>query len=323
MVHDVRQLDDRVSEILSCAWASSTLSCRNSQWKKFIKFCADRNLVAIPSELSTIVRFLAYLESKGYAFVTINNYLSGIIVLHKFYGVFSDFRASFLVQTVLAGLKRRLGSRSTPRIPLSVDQLIQIFRIYPRSAFNDVCWLAVIICFRTLLRKSNVVSDSSSDHVLLREDIQFFEDKVVFRMRTSKTRNKGEDVFEIPVMRCSNYGFCVYTQLWNHVNHYPAPQSSPLLLKCSRSGLVPLMYKDVLFFLKNCVKLLGLSADRVGLHSLRRSGAMFLQKIGIPLYEIQLLGDWKSMAVMLYLASTFTRKVEIQSVVVQELDLAV
>lgn len=120
VVQDLHQLDDRVSEILSCAWASSTLSYRNSQWKKFIKFCSDRSLVAIPSELTTIVRFMAYLESLGYAFVTINNYLSGIIVLHKFYGVFPGFRDSFLVQTMLAGLKRRLGTRSTPKIPLSV-----------------------------------------------------------------------------------------------------------------------------------------------------------------------------------------------------------
>lgn len=168
-----------------------------------------------------------------------------------------------------------------------------------------------------------MVSDSVNDHVLLREDVQFFEDRVVFRVRTSKTRNKGEEIFEIPVMRCSNYVFCVFLQLWNHVYSHPAPRSSPLLMKYSRNGLVPLMYKDVLFFLKNRVKLLGLPADHVGLHSLRRSGAMFLQKIDIPLYEIQLLGDWKSIAVMLYLASTYSRKVEIQNVVVHELECTV
>lgn len=234
--------------------------------------------------------------------------------------MFHGFRDSFLVQTLLAGLKRRLGNRSVPKIPLSVQQLYQIYRIYPRSDINDSCWLAIIICFRTLLRKSNVVSDSVLDHTMLRGDVQFFEDRVVFNVRTTKTRGKGEEILEIPVLKCQKLGFCVFTQLWLHVHRFPAPSSSPLLLKMTKRGLSPLMYRDVLFFLKNSVKLLGTPADRVGLHSLRRSGAMFLQTIGIPLYEIQLLDDWKSMAVMLYLASTFSRKVEIQKTVTLELD---
>lgn len=58
----------------------------------------------MPAELTTIVRFMAYLESLGYAYVTINNYLSAIIVLHKFHGVYQSYRDSFLVQTMLAGL---------------------------------------------------------------------------------------------------------------------------------------------------------------------------------------------------------------------------
>lgn len=111
----------------------------------------------------------------------------------------------------------------------------------------------------------------------------------------------------------------VFSQLKLHVICYPAPPSSPLLLKESARGLVPLMYRDVLRFLKNCITLTGIPADPVGLHSLRRSGAMFLQMIGVPLYEIQLLGDWKSMAVLLYLASTFDRKVQIQHMVVDQL----
>lgn len=320
MIQDLSQLDRRVSEILSCAWAPNTLSCRISQWKKYLKFCADRNLSALPAELTTTVRFMAYLESLGYAYVTINNYLSGVIVLLKFYGVDQSFRDSYLIQTMLAGLKRRVGVRSTPKLPLSIKQLSQIYWLYPRFPLNNACWLAIIICFHTLLRKSNVVYDKENVHVLLRSDVVFFPIRVVFNIRTSKTRNKGEEILEIPVVVSNNFAFCVYNQLKLHILRYPAPISSPLLVRESSKGLVPLMYRDVLKFLKNCVILLGIAADRVGLHFLRRSGAMFLQMAGIPLYEIQLLGDWKSMVVMLYLASTLDRKLQTQQLVVDRLN---
>lgn len=81
-----------------------------------------------------------------------------------------------------------------------------------------------------------------------------------------------------------------------------------------------MLYRDVLRFLKESVLMLGIPPERFGLHSLRRSRAMYLQSLGVPLYEIQLLGDWRSMAVLLYLSSTYERKIEIQHVVVSSLN---
>lgn len=124
---DLPELDGRVAEIVASAWSENTLSCRNSQWKRFISFCADRGLSSIPASLTTVVRFLAYLESLGFKYVTINNYLSSVVVLHRFYGEIGDFRNSYLMETVLSGLKKRIGCDSLPKLPLSVEQLQQIW----------------------------------------------------------------------------------------------------------------------------------------------------------------------------------------------------
>lgn len=67
------------------------------------------------------------------------------------------------------------------------------------------------------------------------------------------------------------------------------------------------------------MKLIGLSDVSYGLHLMCRCGTMFLQSIGVPLYEIQLLGDWKSMAVLFYLASSLDRKKSIQKLVINSL----
>lgn len=317
---DLQDLDNRVAEIVSSAWSENTLSCRNSQWKKFFKFCSDRGLLALPASMTTLVRFLAFLESQSLKYVTINNYLSSVVVLHKFYGLEGNFRESYLMKTVLSGLKNRIGCQSVPMLPLTIEQLHSIWLLYPRSPLNDACWLATLICFCTLLRKSNVVVDDLSRHTLLRKDVVFYSDRVIFSVHTSKTRRKGENVLSIPIIRTGKLGFCVWSLLSAHFRMYPASLESPILLKYSSNGSTPLLYRDVLRFLKESVTMIGISPERFGLHSLRRSGAMHLQKLGIPLYEIQMLGDWRSMAVLLYLSSTYDRKVEIQHIVVSSLN---
>lgn len=87
---------------------------------------------------------------------------------------------------------------------------------------------------------------------------------------------------------------------------------SPLIMKPKGRGLAPLMYNDVLQFLKGGAKSINMDPSRVGLHSLRRTGAMHLYSIGIPLNDICLIGDWKSMAVLLYLSAPFQRLVQVE-----------
>lgn len=179
---DLQELYIRVAEIVSSAWSDNTLACRNSQWKRFLSFCADRGLQSLPATMTTLVRFLAHLESLGFKYLTINNYLSSIVVLHKFYGLDGNFRESYMMKIVLAGLKNRIGCQSTPMLPLTIEQLKMIWSLYPRSPLNDVYWLATLICFRTLLRKSNVVVDDLSHHTLMRKDVIFLPDRVIFNV---------------------------------------------------------------------------------------------------------------------------------------------
>lgn len=221
---------------------------------------------------------------------------------------------------VLSGLRNRLGHMSTPKMPLSIGQLQAIFYTYPRSEINNVCWLAIMICFRTLLRKSNVVPDSLMDHVLLRGDVKFYDDYLTFAVCTTETLKKGEKPLIIPIMKTNSVGFCVWSMLRWHFSVYPAGPNSPILLCPAGGGLRPLLYREVLRFIKQSVSDIGLSGAAVGLHSLRHSGAMFLQQIGVPLHEIQLLGDWRPMAVLFYLSSTYEHKHEIQRHVVSCLE---
>ena len=136
---DVSLLDVKVSEAVGAAWSSNTLATCNSQWKKFLKFCSDTSQVPLPATAQTIVRFLVYL-ARDCKFSTINNYLSAVISLHKFYGYNPTFRETFLVKLVMKGLKSQLGDFKQQMQPLTVVQLKQIHRLVVKDELDMIMW---------------------------------------------------------------------------------------------------------------------------------------------------------------------------------------
>lgn len=318
---DLQAIDKRVSYLVGSAWATSTLTTRNSQWGIFIEFCSSTGLVPIPAEVQTVLRFLAHI-SVNRKYSTVNNYLSAINSLHKYYGHEVNFREYFVIKMCLSGLKYDLGTHVNSKIPLTPRQLTDIYYLLDWSDPNVlVCWTAVIFSFRTLLRKGNIVPDTSGGgpHVLQRSQIHFTESGCTVVIVSTKTLRFRDRVLRIPLCNVRNNIFDVVSMLRYHFQTYPSSMESPLFLIMKGSCLVPLTYYELLKFIKHCVSLIGLMPSDAGLHSLRRSGATFLHQIGVPLEDIRNLGDWKSLAVLLYISSPFERKLHIEQGVSQYL----
>lgn len=316
-VVDLVNLDKELSVIISSAWADKTVSTRKSQWKKYIGFCSSHGLIAMPATTLTVARFLTYL-ARSCKFSTINNYLSALIVLHKYHGFSAEFRGTFYIQLVVRGLKRILGDEPCQAIPLSPEQLLQCYgTISGKDSIENASWAAVVLCFRTLLRKSNVLPDNAKppypEHIIRRKDVKFYAWGMVLTIGASKTIQFKERKLEIPVFVMGHSPFCAVTLLRTHMIKHPGAWNDPLFLKGNvATGFKPLLYRDVLDRLKGWVKKIGLDSSNVGLHSLRRSGATFLCRLGIPLSDIKCVGDWRSLAVLEYLVTPMSRKLEIE-----------
>ena len=318
-VTTLQELDKEVSATVGLAWSDNTLKSRNSQWKKYFEFCITMGLPALPADVSTIARFLVYL-SRTCKFSTINNYLSAINVVHKYHGYDIDFRKFYLTQLIIKGLKRQLGTKVDQSRPFSKDELICMYMNMDHASEIDlVLWSAVILSFRTLLRKSNYVPDSLKDmpHVLRREDVTFFDWGMELRVSSSKTIQHKQYVLTIPVRYVMDKRFCAVAALLYHFKHYPAGEREPLFIN-PKTGK-PLIYRDLLAFIKRLATSIGIVDSRVGCHSLRRSGAAFMHSIGVPLEDIMSIGDWRSMAVLSYLATPMSRKKYIQDCVAEKL----
>ena len=177
----------------------------------------------------------------------------------------------------------------------------------------------MILSFRTLLRKSNIVPDviGKLNHVVKRRDVVVFDWGVMITVHSTKTLQCQEYVLEIPVYYVSNCAFCVASALREHMVRYPASMDGPLFLKRVGDQCLPVLYKELLCFIKRAVSSIGLPPQEYGTHSMRRAGAGFLHGIGIPLEDIMAMGDWHSLAVLDYLITPVSRKKDIQAMVVQ------
>ena len=317
VAESLAQLDKEVAQAVSSAWSSNTLSTRNSQWKSFITFCSTNGLQPLPADHQTVSRFLVWLASRT-KFSTVNNYLSAITMLHKYYGYEGDFRSSFLIKLVMQGLKRQLGTKTDQKLPFSVSQLRSMYhKVDLKDRLELALWAVMVFCFRTLLRKSNVLPDAAGKlhHVVRRSDLEFHQWGMLVHVRSSKIVQFKEYILDIPVHRISDDAFCVVSMIEEHFKAFPAPGDTPIFLRRTSQSVAPILYGDLLLFIKKLSSSIGLDKTKYGSHSMRRSGACFLHQLKVPLTDIMSLGNWSSMAVLSYLVTPETRKHAIQGAV--------
>ena len=292
---ELDRLDEDLSAVIGSAWTKSTLACRNSQWSRFIKVCQDFGLSPIPADATTVARFLVW-QSKSSKYSTCNNYLSAINVLHKFYGHDTDFRQCFLIKLMMKGLKSVLGDQSCQKRPFTVRELCEMYKSLNFESEDEIiCWTIIILSFRSLLQKSNLVPTSPTDdaHVLHRWDVSFHSWGMMVRVTSIKTLKNSEYVLEIPVHYVWNLALCAASAVEYHMKVYPGHKDSLLFLRQGESGLEPVYYAQVLDQIKRCASRVGIDPTAVGCHSLRRSGAAHMHSIGVPLVDIICAGDWK------------------------------
>lgn len=123
-------------------------------------------------------------------FGTLNNYLSAIISLHRYYGFDASYRDSYFIKTVLAGLKSILGTEANQKAALTLHNLLQMeTQVGKNWSKHRIMWHAIVVSFRTMLRKSNLLSEkgADNDHLVLRRDVHRTEQGFIFNVYSSKT----------------------------------------------------------------------------------------------------------------------------------------
>ena len=315
-----RELDYKAAELRAQAWSISTWKTKASQWKSYVKFSASIMCTAVPTDSKMMCRYIVDLSSR-LKYTTIQNYASGVISLNAYYGYdVKCIRSDIEFIMTMSGIRRVLGDPEPVRPSMSLSDLLRMFSAVDLSSPDQRCmWACIALSFRSLLRKCNLVPDSSSvpsGHYLRRSAVNFTSWGLEIRVSSSKTIQYGQRVHMVPVTLAQGSPLCAASLVKQHFAETPTvdPDSPAFLLK-RKTGYVPLTYGLLLKFLKKLMSVAGLPGERAGMHSLRRAGALYMYRLGLTLEDIRQAGDWASMAALLYLTKPYADRIDTDRVV--------
>ena len=274
----------------------------------------------VPTTVKVMCSFIVYLSEK-LAYVTIDNYVSGVLMLNKYFGYdVSYIRLDFVFSTTLKGLRRLLGDPEPRRITLSLENLLNMSLSVDCLNVNERCmWSCIVTSFRSLLRKCNLVPDNLKleGHFLRRSSLTFSSWGVLLKVSSSKTIQYGQRTHLIPLTYARGSPLCAPTLLSRHFNDCPSVTAdSPVFMLKYAGRYVPLTYPVLLKYLKKLLKCVHLDVLGAGCHSLRRAGAAFLHHSGVPLEDIRQTGDWASLTALIYLAKPLSSRIDLDRMVV-------
>lgn len=176
-------------------------------------------------------------------------------------------------------------------------------------------WALFLVAFYSFLRKSNLVVDAInvvSPKVLLCSNLS--TSAVGFQLQVShtKTIQFRQRILSIPLPEIAGSSLCPVAALRQHfaINRLSISSQTPLFSVWCNSlrKHKPITYAQFSSFLKSCVLYLGLDPATFSPHSFRRGGASFAFACGVPSELIQLQGDWKSDAYLVYLHMSDAQK---------------
>ena len=284
------------------ALAESTWNTYRTRLRHYVRFCRQMRFAALPFNIDVVELFVTSL-SFSVSTKTIKIYLSGIQTMAKLAGYrgvgLSDMPTlPYLIQ----GIRRIQGSRfrRPRRSPMTFTHLRQLVGWVRRShGEHDSCMLvaATTLAFFGLLRVSEYTSPTTSRydpewHLLVSDvTVNAVRRLAYVRIKASKTDPFRESA--IVRVGVSGSELCPVSALVRY-------------LRVRRRGVGPLfVFRDGRFLTRrHMVSLIG-SALGVGVnlntHSFRIGGASALANAGVPAYQIQLIGRWKSDAFLEYI----------------------
>ena len=254
--------------------------------------------------------YVAYL-SRSMKYCSIVNYISAVKFFQTFLGYAADWDQSFNLRATVKGYKRILGAGSTQKLPVSIDLLSQI--ISKCDPIGDSGFIAAILTgYFALLRKANLCPESVSkfnqQFHLSRKDIEITPYGLLLSIHGSKVIQFRERTLQIPLAKhAGNSIICPVRAINSHLQLIPSDPDSPAFQLHDGS---PITHHKLRKFFETKLIECGVSPFDISLHSLRRGGASYCPSKGTPLEIIQVLGDWSSLAVLLYLTRPLEQRIK-------------
>ena len=286
------------------AFTASTAANHVRQAKSYLTFMLNAGFNPLQPTVISCLLYIQCLANTLLSVRSVKNYISGARTYIIGAGGHPAAFSSPLVATLLRGVTRLSGHVEIPAPPLSRRGLLGLCDdLGSLGPDGLVARAAVLFGVSTLLRQSNFLptsSPGSGDHLVLRGDVRLGPDGAWVTVTSTKTRSRQAPPIDIRILRAPSSPYCPVLALRRAAALAPAGRGAPLfILPSTGRPLTPSLLTGVMRAALRRRR--SPVADRVTVHSLRRTGAHLASNYGATQADVMTHGTWTSAAVRRYL----------------------
>ena len=279
-----------------------------------------------PISSDMLCLYVAYL-ARSLKASSVPLYLNFVSLFHKELGLPNPITGNWLISSTLTGLRRLQGTPPVPKLPVTTTMLVSIrARLNLTLSLHASFWAICLTAFFGLFRKSHLLPVSSSKYTVTihfcKADFIPFSGGFLVRVRWSKTIQFHQREVFIPLVRIPGSPLCPVSAISLAFSLCASdPPSAAAFSWRDPSSLRSRVftYRRFMRLLRLFLSQLGYESSAFGTHSFRRGGATLALQAGVPISTIQLLGDWKSDSVLLYLTLPVQSRVSAQVTISQHI----
>lgn len=175
-------LAEKLTEDAETTRSPATRRAYEADWRQFENWCAGQGRTALPADPETVALYFVEASARLKP-ASLNRKAAAITHVHRKAGHESPSQSQ-LVRTVLAGIRRKLGTTQTRKAPALAEHLKAMLALLPDSLRGKRDRALLLVGFAGAFRRSELVSVDV-------EDLELTTEGVIITLRRSKTDQEG------------------------------------------------------------------------------------------------------------------------------------
>ena len=291
---------DQMKASYSAAFAPGTQQNRTRQTRAYLTYMVAYNRPPFTPAVLDILLYTQFLANSLKSPASVKNYISGAKTFLQQQGASVAPFSSPLLINLFKGITRLSAHLPIPAPVIDLPRLKLMCDIL--AALDEdalTARAAILLGFTTLLRQSNLLPATATgqQHCIRRRDCLLEEDTLWVTINSSKTIYDPSKRVVIPVSAFPSK-YCPVAAWLDYTNRVPLDMDAPALML---SPAVPLTAPKLNAYMRAILASLSLpDADKVTVHSLRRSGAQAAAGHGASREQLMIHGTWATSAINSY-----------------------
>jgi site-specific recombinase XerD len=169
---------------IDCAYAPATIRAYKSNFERFIEYCDQEKIMALPADQETVARYIRDISNGKLKSASIRIAVASISAIHRL-NEYSDPTSLPNVRIELRKMHRKLGRGSKQAMGINLETLDKMLKYTDRSLIRLRDRALLLTAYDGLCRRSEVVDFRVEDISQGRDDL------IKIKLRRSKTDQDG------------------------------------------------------------------------------------------------------------------------------------